>query len=196
MARPAPAEVTEPTATKRKWSWRPWLLVLGILALIVAALGGTYAWTQSQYFVGHAGANVAIFRGVNTEFGPLKFFNIYRVTDLPVADLNPSVRSQVHDGITASSKGEAEHIVRNLRDQQLPACRPTPSPSSSGLATSASTSSSRSAASSKSAATAKSSARTSATAGAKRTPTSTPTATPSSPPASPSPQPTCPVPVR
>ena len=26
---------------------------------MVAALGGTYAWTQSQYFVGHADEDVA-----------------------------------------------------------------------------------------------------------------------------------------
>ena len=40
-------------------------------------------------------SDVAIYRGVNTEFGPLKFFTVYKLIDLKVADLNPSVRSQV-----------------------------------------------------------------------------------------------------
>ena len=57
---------------------------------------------------------------MNTEFGPLKFFTVYKVTDLLVDDLNPSVRAQVVDGITARSEHDAENIVRNLRQQQLP----------------------------------------------------------------------------
>lgn len=138
MSRPA-AETTEPTKhRKRPWAWRPWLLLLVIVLLIVAALGGTYIWTQTQYFVGKAGANVAIFRGVNTEFGPIKFFNVDKViADLPVANLNPSVRSQVQDGITAHSRAEAQSIVNNLRNQVLPACRPHPSSAATPPATSA-----------------------------------------------------------
>jgi PPM family protein phosphatase len=117
-----------PKPHRRVRTWRPWLIGLGVLVLIVAALGGTYAWTQTQYFVSKAGADVAIYQGVNTEFGPLKFFNLYKVTDLPVANLNPSVRSQVKDGITASSKQDALDIVRNLRGQVLPACRTSTTP--------------------------------------------------------------------
>ncbi|HET8582774.1 MAG TPA: PP2C family serine/threonine-protein phosphatase [Jatrophihabitans sp.] len=132
MSRPAPQSGQVTKHRERRRRWRPWLLVPGILALIIAALVGTYVWTQTQYFVGKAGADVAIYRGVNTEFGPLKFFNVYKVTDLPVADLNPSVRSQVSDGITAHSRQEAESIVRNLHNQVLPACRPaTPTPTPS-----------------------------------------------------------------
>jgi protein phosphatase len=131
MSRPKPAEPTTTKPHRRTRSWRPWLLVVGVLVVLVAALGGTYAWTQSQYFVGRAGADVAIYRGVNTEFGPLKFFTVYKVTDLKVGDLNPSVRTQVRDGITAGSEHDAEHIVANLRNQKLPLCAtstPTPSP--------------------------------------------------------------------
>jgi PPM family protein phosphatase len=121
LSRPAPAEAP-PTPHRNRRSWRPWLFALAAVILVVAALGGTYAWTQTQYFVGKAGADVAIYRGVNTEFGPLKFFNVYKVSNLPVDNLQPSYRGQVHDGITAHSKQEAESIVANLRKQQLPGC--------------------------------------------------------------------------
>jgi serine/threonine protein phosphatase PrpC len=144
MTRPPPAQAAPPKPHRRVRTWRPWLIGLGVLVLIVAALGGTYAWTQTQYFVSKAGADVAIYQGVNTEFGPLKFFNLYKVTDLPVANLNPSVRSQVKDGITASSKQDALDIVRNLRGQVLPACRtsttPTLTPATSPVTSTRSTS--------------------------------------------------------
>jgi protein phosphatase len=122
MSRPAPAEPPAPTVHRRRFRWRPWLIALAVIVVVVGALGGTYAWTQTQYFVGKAGADVAIYRGVNTEFGPLKFFTVYRVTNLPVANLQDSYRGQVEDGITAHSKKEAQGIVDSLRKQQLPGC--------------------------------------------------------------------------
>jgi len=136
ISRPAPPETVPTHAVRRRFRWRPWLITLAAIAVVIAALGGTYAWTQTQYFVGKAGADVAIYRGVNTEFGPLKFFTVYKITSLPLANLQPSYRGQVEDGITAHSKKEAEKIVGNLRQQQLPQCLPgaattTPAPPSS-----------------------------------------------------------------
>jgi protein phosphatase len=129
LSRRAVTEDVAPIAhRKRRRSWKRWAIVLAALAVVLGGLGGFYAWTQTQYFVGKAGADVAIYQGVNTEFGPLKFYNLYRVvSDLPVANLNPSVQSQVVSGITASNKKDAFDIVHNLRHQVLPACRPTPS---------------------------------------------------------------------
>ena len=131
----------DPTPHRRLHRLRPWLLVAVVLLLIVGALGGTYAWTQSQYFVGHADDDVAIYRGVNTEFGPLKFFKVYQLSDLRLDDLNPATRSQVQDGITAGSAAEAKSIIVSLRSQQLPVCRTT-APSTTPASDSGSTSSS------------------------------------------------------
>jgi protein phosphatase len=126
MARPARREAVQPTKHRRVRRLRPWLIGLAVAIVVVAALGGVYAWTQTQYFVGREGGKVTIFRGVNTEFGPLRFFEVYRITDLPVADLNPSWRSQVNAGITAGNKQDAADIVGRLRNRGLlPACRST-----------------------------------------------------------------------
>jgi protein phosphatase len=133
MARPKPPAAAEPTVHRRSFGWRPWLIALAVLIVLVAALGGFYAWTQTQYFVGRAGQYVAIYQGVNTEFGPLKFYKVDDVTNLPVSHLQPNLRPQVNDGdFTAGSKQDAQNIVENLRDGQLPACAaltsPTPTP--------------------------------------------------------------------
>jgi serine/threonine protein phosphatase PrpC len=179
MARPAPEPVT-PTKHRRVRRWRPWLVAAAALVVVVAALAGAYAWTQTQYFVGRAGGDVAIFRGVNTEFGPLKFFNVDEVTDLPLTHLNDSARSTVEDGIPASSKKDAENTVRNLRNQILPACRvptATPLPSSSAPTTTTPSTS----------ASTKRSARRSSSATRSTSTTPTPTLTPT-----PSPTRTCP----
>ncbi len=127
MSRPQPARenAAEPARAKPKRSWRPLLITAAVIVLLVAALAGTYAWTQTQYFVGRAGAEVAIYRGVNTEFGPLKFFTLYKVTDLAVDDLNSSVQGQVEEGITARDQSDAESIVRNLREQKAVQTAPT-----------------------------------------------------------------------
>ncbi len=83
-----------PVATLRRRRPRiprgPLLAVL-LVVLAVAAIGATYAWTQQQYFVGADGDEVAVFRGVDTAFGPLKFFSVEKHTALKVADLTPGV---------------------------------------------------------------------------------------------------------
>jgi protein phosphatase len=116
------ADPAQAKTRKRRFSWRTPTLILSIIVLLVLALGGTYLWTQRQYFVGQDGSEVAIFRGVNTQFGPLKFFEVDENTNIDVGDLNPSVRSQVVAGVTAHSKSEARQIVSNLRSQLLPTC--------------------------------------------------------------------------
>ena len=118
-----------PSRTKRKGRWKTPAIIVGILVLIFAALGGTYAWAQTQYYVGRAGDEVAIYQGVNASFGPIKFSEVYRNTDLKMSDLNPAWRSQVESGITANSKSDAMRIVQRLHDETTPPCPPSTAPS-------------------------------------------------------------------
>ena len=78
LGRPRPdPEPAAPVATRRRIRWRPWLIVAGVLVLLAGALGAFYAWTQTQYFVGRNGDTVAIFRGVDTDIGPISFYSVY-----------------------------------------------------------------------------------------------------------------------
>jgi PPM family protein phosphatase len=114
---------------QRRWLRRV-LITAAVLAILIGGTSGFYAWTQSQYYVGRSGEEVAIFRGVNTEFGPLKFYKVSQNTSLKMSDLTLAARSSVESGITAHSQSGAQQIVDNLmKTQLLPLCRTTtPSP--------------------------------------------------------------------
>jgi serine/threonine protein phosphatase PrpC len=126
-----PHHVEPPPRDDRRWL-RRLLISVAVLAILIGGTAGFYAWTQSQYFVGRSGDEVAIFRGVNTDFGPLKFYKVSENTPLKMAELTPAARSEVQSGITAHSQAGAERIVDNLmKTQMLPPCRssaPAPTP--------------------------------------------------------------------
>jgi hypothetical protein len=140
IARPAPATTSVDTAApKQRGRWKTPALILGILVLIAAALGGTYIWAQTQYYVGPAGSEVAIYQGVNASFGPIKFSEVYQNTDLKVDDLNPAWQAQVESGITAKDKGDAQQIVHRLLNERKPVCGATPAPTTSTTSSPATT---------------------------------------------------------
>ncbi len=120
---PEPPVVVRPSLVRRVRSHLRGIIIAGIvlIVIVVGAILG-YSWTQSQYFVGVDGDQVAVFQGVDSSFGPLKFFRVETHTDLKTADLTQSARSQVSSGITANNANEANQIVERLRAEQLPVC--------------------------------------------------------------------------
>jgi protein phosphatase len=139
IARPARSEAAEPESPRTRRRWRGAAILLAVLTLLAAGLGGTYAWAQTQYYVGVSGPDVAVYRGVNAAVGPVRFSRVAKRTALKVDDLNPSVQSQVRSGIPANDRGDADRIVRRLQSEQKPLCRPvgtTTSPSASASSTS------------------------------------------------------------
>jgi protein phosphatase len=129
MTRISTPQHVEPPRQRRLWL-RRLVITASVLIILIGGTGGFYAWTQSQYFVGRSGDEVAVFRGVNTEFGPLKFYELSRNTPIKMADLTQVARNQVESGITAHSQAGALRIVSNLLTQMLPPCpTATPTPS-------------------------------------------------------------------
>jgi protein phosphatase len=149
-ARMSSPEVVEPPLPSGHRGRRRWLVTgLAALLVVVAAVGG-YLWTQTQYFVGRDGDEVAVFRGVNAHFGPVSLYSVIENSDLKVADLTQSAGGQVLNGITANSRADADAILARLADELKPPCPAitstpvTPTPSVSRPATaSASRSASR-----------------------------------------------------
>ncbi|HEU5271547.1 MAG TPA: protein phosphatase 2C domain-containing protein [Jatrophihabitans sp.] len=104
------------------------LVGLAVLILLLAGTVSGYAWTQTQYFVGKDGNEVAVFRGVNAHFGPVSLDSVVKNSDIQVSDLTQSAISQVNNGITASSRSDADAILSRLSNELKPLCSSLASP--------------------------------------------------------------------
>jgi serine/threonine protein phosphatase PrpC len=115
---------------RSRWVWRGLAAALAAV-LLWGAAAVAYAWTQRQYYVGNHDGNVAIYRGVSQQLGPLDLSHVYEtVNGLPVRALSPLYREELDQTIVADSLDQAREIVARLRRM---ACRThsaaaTPSP--------------------------------------------------------------------
>ncbi len=129
------ADVPQQAVVPRRRRWlRRLVITLAVLAVLVGGTGGFYAWTQSQYFVGPSGDEVAIFRGVNTEFGPLKFYKLSR-TSTPTPSSPPSTpRSTPKSTPQTTARSTVQHAVEpraaatSAAHTQTPTPTPAPTP--------------------------------------------------------------------
>jgi serine/threonine protein phosphatase PrpC len=116
-----------------------WLLRTTVVALVIALVGGlgwgAYAWSQEQYYVAAQEGQVAIFRGLSQQIGPVDLSSPFEVQDLAIADLPVFTRTRIQDGVPADDLDNARLIVDQLRaDAALcatpePATAPTPTAS-------------------------------------------------------------------
>jgi protein phosphatase len=102
---------------RRLWRRRgTWLaaVVLLVAALVGAAFLG-YRYTQTRYYVGFDGANVAIYQGVQGTVGPIRLSHVVQRTDVTRSQLGSFTRSQIAETISTSSLDAAETVVDNAR---------------------------------------------------------------------------------
>ncbi|WP_084039052.1 PP2C family serine/threonine-protein phosphatase [Demequina sp. NBRC 110053] len=114
----APAEADddeEPSRWDRLWPrLRPWVLPLVALLVVAGGAWGAYAWTQTQYYVGEADGNVAIYRGIPQELPIVDLQTLIERTDIPLASLPPYQQSRIEATIRATSLQDADGVVDAL----------------------------------------------------------------------------------
>ena len=128
----------DPVPPARRRFVRPLVTVVLVLVVVAAGLGAAYAWTRSQYYVGTAGPQVAIYRGVSESLPGIPLSQLYEVQDLEVASLPVYYQERVRTSIDVPSLAAARDTVTELRDA-VTRCnrnRPSASPSPSSKATS------------------------------------------------------------
>ena len=118
---------SEPDADPEQLRYAPqpprrfrWLRRLAVVAVVAGLVWGgarvAEDWLLTQYYVGELSGQVAIFRGVSQEIGPITLSRAHEPVDgLPVGALPDVYREQVSNTITADNYTEARGIVENLR---------------------------------------------------------------------------------
>jgi protein phosphatase len=124
--RTASAPQVDPPAQRH--GRRTAVISLVVLALLAVGAGAGWAYVRSQYYVGLDGQQVAIFRGVDGEVGPVRFSRLEERTELSADRLDPIAASRVEQGIPAGDRAAAVQIVERLV-QQFPECEPSAVPS-------------------------------------------------------------------
>ncbi|MFV0284806.1 MAG: PP2C family protein-serine/threonine phosphatase [Demequina sp.] len=111
---------------------KPWVLPLIALLVVAGAAWGAYRWTQTQYYVGSDGIDVAIYQGIPQDLPFIQLETLIEDTGIPVATLEPYQQQRIEDTIRAGSLEEAREIVESLTvDIPEVTPEPTPEPTSS-----------------------------------------------------------------
>lgn len=87
------------------------ILVLGIL---VAAVVGAYNWTQTRFYVGANGSNVAVFQGIPVTLGGLALSQVYLDSDVPVSSLSAYEQTQVTQSISFDNVTDAVNALNRI----------------------------------------------------------------------------------
>ncbi|GAA1829154.1 PP2C family protein-serine/threonine phosphatase [Microlunatus capsulatus] len=121
-----------PQPPARRRLVRPLVGALVLLLVAGAGLAAAFSWTRTQYFVGAAGDQVAIFQGLPDDV-VVPLSRVYEVQPLALADLPAFYAQQVQAGIEVSSLTSARQTVAELAEaaRRCELTRPTPTPSAS-----------------------------------------------------------------
>lgn len=119
---PAPVDDEEGRYAPHEPPRRGWLrgVITGALVLLVLAglVGGAFAWTRSQYYVGAQSDTVAIYRGVPQQVGPVALSELFEPQDIKLDDLPRSYADRVRGNITdVNGLDEARTVVDTLRTE-------------------------------------------------------------------------------
>ena len=112
-------EAKRKSATKRRHRLRITIVVTVLAVLLVAAGAGygAYRWSQTQYYVGESGGDVAIYQGVPTDIFGLKLSHEIEHTSISTAALPQNWQDELRQGIVRDSLNEARSHVRLIRKE-------------------------------------------------------------------------------
>lgn len=121
---PAPVDDEDEPAPRR---WGLALVWVGVLVAVLALVGGGYAWTRTQFFLGEDDGRVAISQGLPGTLGPIELSQVVETSDIEVDDLKPYLREQVRATIHVASLEAGRALVADLADSSVHTT-PTPTP--------------------------------------------------------------------
>lgn len=117
-----------PLAPGRRRLRRPLVGLLVLLLLVAAVLGSAYAWIRTQFYVGAAGENVAIYQGLADSLPAIPLSRVYEVQPLTVAALPPHYQDLVRSSIEVPDLESARLTVSELTAAAKRCATPAPTP--------------------------------------------------------------------
>ena len=117
-----------PRAPGRRRLRRPLLGLLILLLVAAAGLGSAYAWARTQFYVGAAGEQVAIYQGLAESLPGIPLSRVFEVQQLAVAALPPYYQDQVRGNIEVPSLESARVTVSELTKEAERCATPQPTP--------------------------------------------------------------------
>ncbi|MCF2526415.1 PP2C family protein-serine/threonine phosphatase [Yinghuangia soli] len=113
-----PEAAAPPSRRRPKPAWRRTLPVWGPAVLVLAALGGAYWWTQTQYYVARDGDHVAIYRGIDAQIFGISLSSPYKQYSAVKTDLiGAEYRKSLDVRYDAASLSDARDYVDKLQRQ-------------------------------------------------------------------------------
>jgi PPM family protein phosphatase len=128
-------DLSEDAPKRKRHKGRLFLLLILVVGLVGGGGYAAYAWSQQQYFVGTDAGNIAIYRGLPQDVGPVHLSSVFERQDLTVAQLPSYWRDQVQQRITAPNLAKARAVVENLRDQAATCATASPTATPSATPT-------------------------------------------------------------
>ena len=89
-----------------------WFIAGAVAALLVVLVVGR--WATGQWYVTDIDGRVALYQGVPQSLGPIPLSRLDTLTELRTTDLPAFDRQQVHAGIPAASRQEAEAVILRI----------------------------------------------------------------------------------
>lgn len=115
-ASPQASEDEDPKS--QRWhTVRAWLLPFTALMVVLGALWGAYAWTQTQYYVGMEDGFVTVFQGIPQSVLGVELHSTVETSQVSESDLAPYEVERLETGIRTASIDEAREVIDGLRDQ-------------------------------------------------------------------------------
>ncbi|WP_436772019.1 PP2C family protein-serine/threonine phosphatase [Yinghuangia sp. YIM S09857] len=116
-------DAAAPNRRRPKPAWRRTLPFWGPAVVLLAALGGAYWWTQTQYYVAKDGDHVAIYRGIDTEIFGISLSSPYKqYTAVTMPLIGAEYRDSLAERYDASSLSDARKYAEKL-ERQAGVCR-------------------------------------------------------------------------
>ncbi|NYE71997.1 protein phosphatase 2C domain-containing protein [Microlunatus parietis] len=105
-----------PQAPSRRRLLRPLIGILALVVLLAGAVAAGYAWTRTQFFVGAADDQVAIFQGLPDPVPGLSLSTVYEVQPLALSALPSAYQDQVRSNIEVADLTAARQTVARLSE--------------------------------------------------------------------------------